>query len=105
MSVYLADSADSDPAFWCSNTGHADFCRWVDGLDAEQSPRLAHLRQYGWVEPADAVAKELAAAVRSHPPGDVKGLDAVLSSLLRFLSGLGDSPVVVSGGIRAGNPD
>ena len=78
MSYYVAfDGELSDQV--ATNTGWADFGRWVDDLDDKVYPELVHLREHGWSQRLDSLGADLVDAVEHHAPDDADTLSVVAS--------------------------
>jgi hypothetical protein len=63
--------------------GTGDFIRWVDSLDSEVYPRLAHFSDWGWVNEIEELQFEIESAMEDVEPSQSlrKTLDAFLSAL------------------------
>lgn len=91
MAIYANLDTDEQEQI-ATNLGWGDFCRWADGLDTEQYGQVAHLRQHGWSQQLETLAKQLANALTSEqPPPDVL---SVGHTLLRFVRDAGEAEVV-----------
>ena len=51
-----------------TTTGHGDFIRWTESLDAEKFPLVTHLADWGWVNEIDKLTSELRKAMRKRSP-------------------------------------
>ena len=84
--------------------GWGDFCRWADGLSAEDYPELIHLVEYGWSQHLAELAKQLAAALDAAAPTEDVGHTA--RGLLHALTGRGEAEALaVSNGAVEGDED
>jgi hypothetical protein len=91
MSIYIATGPEGTlPSFLASNTGWADFRRWVDTIRSD-CPELYHLCKFGWVQKPYVVLDELTRKQSS----DTNVL-RIANSLAEKLTGLGeDDPIMI----------
>jgi YHS domain-containing protein len=97
MSIYLSiDGEEAEQV--ASNQGWSDLTAWADTQDA---PELAHLLEYGWTEPASALAEELVGLDEPNQE-DVK---TTLVGLVAVVGGLKDEVVTVTNGVETDEDD
>ena len=82
MTIYAIIGGENWYDF-ATNRGMGDFVRWVDGLDSDVYPRLAHLSDWGWVNEIEELQFEIESAVDDIQPSQSvqKTLDAFAVAL------------------------
>lgn len=93
MSVYVSFDG-SKPRFIASNSGWAEFCRWV--TRGVRSGCLRHLVDWGWAEPARNCYDQLLQVMPSMA-GDVRTTASLLQGQLQ---GMDDEVVTVNQGVK-----
>lgn len=88
MSYYL-DFDGEQVAQIASNTGWGDFCRWTEGLDADDYAEVVHLAAYSWCQNLDDLSAQLAAAADAKPPEDT--VASTVQMILETLAERGDA--------------
>ncbi len=86
----ILDSTPETAEQCATNSGMADFGRWVDDLSGCEE--LKHLRHYGWSDDLDALHADLKDAI------DIGGYESAVSiakGLLAMLERRGDAKVIV----------
>ena len=85
---------DTDEAIQVATTkGWGDVIRWIDGLDAESSPELAHLAQEGWTDKLKALADQIEGGLKDQPPSP--SVASTLTDLITFLRANKDAESVM----------
>lgn len=99
---YTAHLDEDEGIQVASNQGWYDYCDWIEAIDERES--LDHLNEYGWYEPAVAVADDLEVALDEEPPSDDVASTAM--GLVKFIrSGDPDAVLVISSGIGSDSGD